>query len=316
MYDIEGRPVFSNDLFNRIVGSAPAIGQADSPLAALLARARAGESVTGAEVELAGQDSSARARVSALPIRDGGRVVGVAVVAVDPSAEASQRETMGIVGHDLRNPLAAIRMTAQLLGKPDEMTAERRLVLSKRILTSSVRMDSIVRSLLDYARAKAGALVRLEREEVDLVPLATRVIEEQTSSVNGRSIELETRGDVRGQWDPGRLEQILGHLASNALRHGPEGVSRLVLDGTSPDGVRITMQNGGPPIPAELLPRLFDPFQVGPRPADTPRRSIGLGLFVVKELTRAHDGTVAVDSTEQTGTRVTVSLPRNAVTAT
>jgi signal transduction histidine kinase len=70
------------------------------------------------------------------------------------------------------------------------------------------------------------------------------------------------------------------------------------------------MNSRGPAIPAELLPRLFDPFQIGPRPAGTPRRSIGLGLFIVKELVNAHDGEVSVESSDAAGTRFTISLPR------
>jgi len=136
-----------------------------------------------------------------------------------------------------------------------------------------------------------------------------RVIEEQTANLTGRSVELRSSGDVTGHWDPGRLEQIIGQLVSNAIRHGAEGVSVMTLTGR-PHAVEIAIQSGGPPLPAELLPRIFDPFQIGPRPEGTPRRSIGLGLFVVKELAAAHAGSVAVQSTEDAGTRFTVSLPR------
>jgi sigma-B regulation protein RsbU (phosphoserine phosphatase) len=232
------------------------------------------------------------------------------VLVTDGSLGAGQRETLGIVGHDLRNPLAAIRMTAQLLTKADEMTNERRITLGKRILTSSARMESIVKSLVDYARAKAGALVRLDREPIDLAALAARVLEEQTTNVTGRSIELRTEGDLHGHWDPGRLEQILGHLVSNALRHADEGTSILTLKDRGPQ-VEVSILSHGPTIAADLLPRLFDPFQIGPRPPGTPRRSIGLGLFVVKELALAHGGEVSAQSSDQEGTRFTVTLPKS-----
>jgi signal transduction histidine kinase len=309
VYDVEARPLLSNDSFAQIVGSDPASGQTASPLLPFLARARAGEVVIGAEAEWQGEGASVRAHVSAVPVRQNGAIIGIVVLVLDGSAEAGQRETMGIVGHDLRNPLAAIRMTAQLLAKPEEMATERRLTLSKRILTSSTRMDSIVKSLLDYARARAGALVRLEPETIDLQSLAVRIIEEQTTNVTGRSIELRHEGDVTGRWDAGRLEQILGHLASNALRHGADGASVMTLRGL-PDRVEISMHNQGPAIPPELLPRIFDPFQIGPRPPGTPRRNIGLGLFVVKQLVAAHGGEVSVESSEREGTRFTVILPR------
>jgi signal transduction histidine kinase len=311
VYDAEARAISHNEAFTHMTSSAPITA---SPLLEPLARALAGETVSGAEAEWPTDAGPQHVQIAVIPVRKEGQVLAAVMVLTDLSLGAGQRETLGIVGHDLRNPLAAIRMTAQLLGKPDEMTTERRLVLSKRILTSSSRMDAIVKSLLDFAKAKAGALVKLEREPVDLAALAARVIEEQTANLTGRSIELRATGDVTGQWDPGRLEQIIAHLISNAVRHGAEGVSVLTLTG-SPESVEVAMQSAGPVIPADLLSRVFDPFQTGPRPPGTPRRSIGLGLFVVKELATAHGGSVAVQSSEGTGTRFSVTLPRSVTQA-
>jgi signal transduction histidine kinase len=314
IYDSESRALSTSDLFTRIVGGAAADGQPPAPLLPLLARAQAGEAVMGAEVDLPTDTAPLRLQVSLIPIRNGGQVTGVAAVVSDGSAEAGQRETLGIVGHDLRNPLAAIRMTAQLLGKGDEMTSERRLTLSKRILTSSIRMDGIVKSLLDYARARAGAAVRLEREPMDLGALTARVIADQTANVTGRSVELQTTGDLKGRWDPDRLEQIVGHLVCNALRHGTGTLTRVIVDGTAHTHVLLAVHNDcEPPIPPALLAHIFDPFQIGPRPPGTPRRSIGLGLFVVRELTHAHGGQVSASS-DPASTQFRVSLPRDVVT--
>jgi len=88
----------------------------------------------------------------------------------------------------------------------------------------------------------------------------------------------------------------------------------LTLTGAA-DQVQIAIHSRGPAIPADLLPRLFDPFQIGPRPPGTPRRSIGLGLFVVKELVKAHDGEVSVESSDGAGTRFVVRLPRSVTPA-
>jgi signal transduction histidine kinase len=305
VYDTEARPQSHNEAFTRIASGAPA----QAALSAVVARALAGETVTDLQAEWPGDAGPQHIHLSAIPVRDQGRPAGAILVITDAGGGAGLRETLGIVGHDLRNPLAAIRMTAQLLGKPDEMTAERRSTLSKRILTSSSRMDSIVKSLLDFAKAKAGALVHLERETVDLGVLAARVIEELTANLTGRSIDVKITGDVTGQWDPGRLEQIVGQLVSNAVRHGADGVSVMTLTG-GPTDVELALESRGPTIPADLLPRLFDPFQIGPRPEGTPRRSIGLGLFVVRELASAHGGTTAISSHDGT-TRVTVKLPRS-----
>lgn len=309
VYDSEARPLSHNEAFSRLTGSAPAA----SPLTPVVARALTGETVSGAAVEWPTDAGPQHLQLAAIPIRNDGHPMAALLIVTDTSPGAGQRETLGIVGHDLRNPLAAIRMTAQLLGKPDDMTTERRQTLSKRILTSSSRMDAIVKSLLDYAKAKAGALVNLERESVDLGVLAARVIEELTANLTGRSVELRSTGDLTGHWDPGRLEQIIGHLVSNAVRHGTDGASVMTLSG-GPDQVTVVMESRGPTIPPDLLPRIFDPFQIGPRPEGTPRRSIGLGLFVVKELAAAHGGKVAAESGEG-GTRFTVTLPRSVTAA-
>jgi signal transduction histidine kinase len=202
-------------------------------------------------------------------------------------------------------------MTAQLLNRGDDMPSERRLTLSKRILTSSGRMDSIVKGLLDYARARAGALVRLERELADLAALTARVVEDQEVVFPSRVIKQDVTGNTTGQWDPARLEQIVTNLISNALRHGaPETPVVVQIDGSATDAVEMAVHNHGPIIPPDLLAHIFEPFQIGPRPEGTPRRSIGLGLFIVKEFVTAHGGSVGVESKADAGTRFTVRLPR------
>jgi phosphoserine phosphatase RsbU/P len=320
IFDGDGRIQLQNSSFAQIVGAVPARVQ-DLPLVvdhptSPLARALAGEAITGEDHDLRVGETTRRVRLSATPVRDETHaVIGGALVLIDaaerPGAEASAREIMGIVGHDLRNPLAAIRMTAQLLNKGDEMPTERRLTLSKRILTSSGRMDSIVKGLLDYARARAGALVRLEREPTDLAPLLARIVEDQELAFPNRVIRQDVTGDTTGEWDPARLEQIVTNLVSNALRHGaPDQPVVITIDGSAPDEVRVTVHNHGHPIPPDLLLHLFEPFSIGPRAEGTPRRSIGLGLFIVKEFVTAHGGDVTVESSAQEGTRFTVRLPR------
>jgi len=202
-------------------------------------------------------------------------------------------------------------MTAQLLARPAEMPVERRLTLANRVLTSSGRMDSIVRSLLDYARAKGGALVRLDREACDLADLVRRIAEEHEVAYPGRKIAVEVSGDPSGEWDPGRLEQIVANLISNAVRHGGEdGLAKAVIDGSGSDEVRVTVHNRGTPIAPEALDRIFDPFEIGPTTPGSPRKSIGLGLFIVAQLTSAHAGRVSVRSNSAEGTTFTVDLPR------
>jgi signal transduction histidine kinase len=314
VFDLQGQPLLHNTAFTEIVGVVPARVQ-DLPIESDPARrVLEGEEVVGENLLLSPAGRQPRqVRVSALLLRASGEPSGAVLLLVaSGSAEAGDiREILGVVGHDLRNPLAAMRMTAQLLGKPQEMTSERRGTLAKRILTSSGRMEAIVRGLLDYARASAGAIVNLQREAVDLAALTERVIEEQEHAHAGRSAERRVSGNPSGNWDPGRLEQVVAHLVGNAFRHGAESPRPVVsIDGTAPDRVRLAVENHGQTIAPELLARIFQPFSIAPRPPGTPRRQIGLGLFVVHEMVSAHGGSVSGSSSAKEGTRFEVSLPR------
>lgn len=329
LFDHEGRPRLHNRYLPQILGVIPARvqdvrfispdgGELDGA-AAPPARALAGQATDGAELQVRTADGTLRwVRVTARPIQgnpEAGAARGgyllLADLATTQRPEVTQREILGVIGHDLRNPLAAVRMTAQLLGRTGEMPADRRIGLAERILSSSKRMDAIVQRLLEFARSHADAPTRLDPEPVDLGPLATRVRTEVAAAAPGREVRLQARGDLAGRWDPARLEQVLAVLLTNALRHGADDAPvTLTLDGTDPDKVVLSVQNQGPPLPAELRGRLFQPFSIAPRPPGTPRRAIGLGLFVARRFVEAHEGSIDVRSSTEEGTTFTVVLPR------
>jgi signal transduction histidine kinase len=123
------------------------------------------------------------------------------------------------------------------------------------------------------------------------------------------------RGDLAGTWDAHRLRQVIANLVGNALQHGsPTDSVDLTADGTDADTVIITVHNIGEPIPADALPTIFDPLTRGP--ASIQRRptpgSIGLGLYIVREIATAHGGTADLASSTGAGTTATVRLPRHA----
>jgi signal transduction histidine kinase len=313
VFDRTGRALLHNTAFIQIVGVLPGHVQEVSPDSPA-ARALAGTPVFAETLTLSPPGGATRrVTVSAVPLPDGAGVVVLAVPAQGLDAAPSSREIFGVVAHDLRNPLAAIRMTAQLLGRPDEMAADRRVTLAKRLLSSATRMDAIVRNLLDYARASAGGVVQLNREAVDLAELTRRVVGEQEQFNPGRTLQQSVTGDTAGHWDPGRLEQVVGHLVANAFRHGADTpVPVLAIDGTAPDRVTLTIRNHGPAMSPELMARAFQPFTVAPPPPGTPRRHIGLGLFVVHQMVAAHGGSVRGTSSDAAGTKFRVELPRRA----
>lgn len=215
----------------------------------------------------------------------------------------------GMLGHDLRNPLAAIKTGAQLiLRKADD---EKLRSCASHIVSGSDRMARMIDQLLDFTRIRLGGGFEVARREVDLDELALQIVAE-TEAAQHCSIELERHGDRHGVWDPDRLAQVLSNLLMNAAQHGVRSRPiRLVVDGRPADAVHIRVHNEGQ-IPSDLLPNIFDPFRRGR--AGTKTGGLGLGLYIAQELVRAHDGTVEVSSTAEGGTVFSIELPRKGPT--
>lgn len=283
-------------------------GQPLAPESSPIARALAGEVVIAHDAVLGRADGSTRpVRVSALPLRAG----GVVLLTDPPGNDLLLKQILGIVGHDLRNPLAAIRMTAQLLAKDAPVADDRRQTLAKRIVSSSGRMDALVRGLLEFARAQAGAIVQLSPEPSNLEALVRHVVDDQRLAFPNRVISAEMLGNPDVHWDPDRIEQVLSQLVGNALRHGTDEAPVSVrVDATAAEEVLIVVNNRGPAIAPESLTQVFDPFMVGPRAPGAPRKNIGLGLFVVRKFVEAHGGSVTAASNAPEGTTLSVRLPR------
>ncbi|MCY1016667.1 PAS domain-containing protein [Pyxidicoccus sp. MSG2] len=244
-----------------------------------------------------------------------GVAVSMDVTAHHEMREALRREAetrdrlMGIVGHDLRNPLQAIATSSALLLKdsaPDSPQRKR----AARILTSVQRMDHLIRDLLDYARVSQGATLPIQRRRMSLEDACRIVVDELLAAYPERDIHLDLCGDLTGEWDLDRLAQLLGNLVVNAFTHGARGVPVEVrADGEGTDVV-LEVANAGNPIPPALLPRLFQPFTRADDGGDA-LNGVGLGLFIVHEIVTAHGGHVQVTSTRETGTLFRVCLPRS-----
>lgn len=225
-------------------------------------------------------------------------------------SEVFERQLIGIVSHDLRNPLNAVLMAAEVLLRRDELD-ERTSKTVLRIKTSAERASRMIRDLLDFTQARLSGRIRVEPKPADLHEIARHVVEEMALAYPDRGIDASHAGDGVGEWDADRLTQVLTNLTQNAVKYSPAGTPVRVC--TSADGeawMSITVQNGGPPIPAASLPVLFEPLQRATEQGDKASRSIGLGLYIVKHLVEAHGGTVSVHSTAEDGTTFTVRLPR------
>ncbi|HVZ87755.1 MAG TPA: ATP-binding protein [Polyangia bacterium] len=216
----------------------------------------------------------------------------------------------GVLAHDLRTPLGAIVTGAELLRMRGLTTPDPRNGKAlERILNSGRRMSRMIEQLLDFTRLRVGAGMTLEGKSADLTALTRTAVGELEQTHPDRRVSVEEIGDLRGVWDADRLSQVLSNLIGNALQHGEpaEGV-RVTLDGGEAETVRVRVQNGGA-IPPEQIARLFDPLSGGERRKDR-SRGLGLGLFITREIARAHGGQVSATSEVANGTTFTVTLPR------
>jgi PAS domain S-box-containing protein len=226
--------------------------------------------------------------------------------------EARFRERfIGILGHDLRNPLGAIKLSVRALRRHGGLSSGQQK-LAHGIETSAARMGNMISDILDLTRARLAGGIPLQLASTSLPAVCRLVVEELTMAHPGRHISFEEQGEGQGIWDPERLAQVVSNLVGNALEHGAKGEPIHVRCLGEPERQVLEISNGGAPIPHHLLDTLFDPFrQLGS--AQRGRGSgLGLGLFIVREIVLAHGGQVSVRSTQQEGTTFTVVLPRDA----
>jgi signal transduction histidine kinase len=217
---------------------------------------------------------------------------------------------LAILGHDLRAPLQAVSMSTELLLRKAKLEGDA-LTCAVNIKHGARHMAAMVGDLLELVRSRLGKSLPIERAPMDLADAAHAAIAEACAGNPECDPTVHVKGDTRGAWDAGRVSQLLQNLVGNALQHGLNKRDVTVTLTGEPDTVRLTVHNYGAPIPEEAIGTIFDPLV---RSADEqlgqPSTSLGLGLFIVKEVVDAHGGTIEVSSSEAEGTLFTVVLPR------
>ena len=219
-----------------------------------------------------------------------------------------EQHLLGIVSHDLRNPLGAILLGATALlelAESGEVTS-----IARRVHASAERSTRMITDLLDFTQARRGGRIPLKRRAVDLHDVAIAAIHETEAMFPERVVEVTREGEVRGTWDADRLAQVITNLVTNALKYGNSGTFVAVHLVGRRETVELTVHNQGTPIPAERLGQIFEPLQRATDTIDLKTRSVGLGLYIVDAIVKAHEGTVSVVSTVDAGTTFSVLLPR------
>lgn len=218
-----------------------------------------------------------------------------------------QAHLLGIVGHDLRTPLTSIMISAGSLVR-DPKLSERQHGMVRRIEAVTEHMTRLIQDLLDYSRARLGRGLSIHPGEADLDAICREALDQVRAAHAGRTVVYRPEGDGHGRWDPDRILQVLMNLLTNALRHGAPD-REVTLSWRAEAGRKvICVHNHGAPIPAALQGQIFEPFRRGEAAVGT-RGSVGLGLYIVKQIVAAHGGAVRVRSAEPEGTTFEVVLP-------
>ncbi|GHG20248.1 ATP-binding protein [Streptomyces filamentosus] len=226
--------------------------------------------------------------------------------------ERSHAELIATVAHELRSPLTSVKgFTATLLSKWERFTDEQKRLMLETVDADAGRIKRLIAELLDISRIDSGRL-EVRRQPVDIAAAIGRHIQVHTTA--GQPPDrffVRTRPGLPALWaDPDKIDQILGNLLENAVRHGAGTVTIEVAprtagdDGTGEEGTEVTVRDEGPGIPEESMNRVFTRFWRGSK-----RGGTGLGLYIVKGLVEAHGGTITVGPGPRGGAEFRFILP-------
>lgn len=216
---------------------------------------------------------------------------------------------IGILGHDIRNPLGTISMSAQYLVRSGKLPAS----AAETIINSVVRINSVIEHVVDFTRVQSEGMMPIKPVAGDLVNQFVKVLAETRVRYPRRLLSMESTGNFHGYWDEGRMGQLLSNLLANALTHGAPDQPVTVRLWENAEGVAFSVHNLGTPIPLKEQQLIFKPLVRGMVSGKGERREatgLGLGLFICQEIVRAHGGHIALTSDAASGTTFTVTLPR------
>lgn len=218
-------------------------------------------------------------------------------------------QMVGIVSHDLRNPLAAIKMAAGLLER--SLLEPRQQRFLGQIHHSTDRAERMIVDLLDFTQARVGQGINLSMQSIDLHATVARGVEELRLTFTANALIHRMEGEGACVADPDRLLQLVGNLVSNAVTYGAPDSDIVITSAFEANAIKVSVHNRGEPIPMEKVDSLYEPAVRVVSDSDE-TRTVGLGLFIVREIIRAHLGDINVRSSAEEGTTFTATLPRPA----
>jgi sigma-B regulation protein RsbU (phosphoserine phosphatase) len=256
---------------------------------------------TRAEELLAKEKAMQQELAAALAERDRQKIV-----AQDRALFAEQM--MAIVSHDLRNPLSVIRMSGTLIGMGELSDGQQRAL--ERLSRSTARATRLISDLLDFSQARMGSGLRVDLEPLDLHAAVADAVQDLQLAFDPHKLIHLSVGEGTCLASGDRLTQLIGNLVSNAVAYGVDDRPVTITSRVGHDEFSLMVHNEGPVIPPELLPTLFDAMTRGDA-KDHGSHSVGLGLFIVREIARAHGGVMEVRSAAGAGTAFKITFPHS-----
>lgn len=240
--------------------------------------------------------------------------LAASIVRYSDEVDRSRQTFLAILGHDLRSPLHSILMAASYLLKSGTLEA-RQTDVAARIKTSVSTMSRMINDLLAYAGVQIGKEIPISPAAANMETLCRTMLDEVRTAYPHAVFHFESAGELDGRFDAARFQQVLSNLLNNAVKYGQSDMPVTLSATGEAEAIVLTVKNFGNSIPPESLQVIFNPLIQLPsneaRSNSHPSASIGLGLFIAREIVKGHDGTIEVKSTETDGTVFTVRLPRN-----
>lgn len=235
------------------------------------------------------------------------------VVTYSENADRTRDTFLAILGHDLRSPLFTMKLAGSYLVRP-AIGTEGTQQMGARVARSAANMTAMVRDLLEYARTQLGGEIPLTRLPGNMADVCQAALDDAQAGYPDCPFELQASGDLSGFFDSARLQQLFSNLLNNAAQYRDDTRAVAIAALGEADSITVQVCNHGPVIPAQSLQAIFDPLvQLSANASEqqgAPSSSLGLGLFIAREITSAHGGTITATSNEESGTVFTVKLPR------
>lgn len=240
--------------------------------------------------------------------------LAASIVRYSDEVDRSRQTFLAILGHDLRSPLNSISMAAAYLLKSGGLDAKQTDIAS-RIKTYVATMSHMINDLLTYASAQIGREIPILPKEANIEKVCRIALDEIQTAYPDASFDFTSAGEINGRFDSARIQQVLSNLLNNAVKYGEPGLPVTLSAEGETEAIVLKVKNFGNMIPREYLQVIFNPLIQLPvsKPESNPPlpTSIGLGLFIAREIVKGHNGTIEVTSSEDKGTIFLVRLPRN-----